>query len=114
MYYLPSQFINNNYLYNINNDYIIIRTNNNCYQQYNTTYCDCYNVYPNLDYMYTTAYSCNYNQSNANIPYSQFTDSYWYRIDLYKSLVMYFIIFLFTFYLGYKIISRLFGRWFKI
>lgn len=114
MYYLPSNLINSNYYYNVSNDYIVIRTNNNCYQSYNTIYCDCYNVYPNLDYMTTTAYSCNYNQTNANIPYSNFTDNHWYRVDTYKSLIMFFIIFLFSFYLGYKIISRLFGRWLKI
>lgn len=114
MYFLPSNLINGNYLYNVSNDYIVVRTNNNCYQQYNTTYCDCYNVYPNLDYMTTTAYYCNYSQTNANIPYTSFTDNHWYRVDTYKSLIMFFIIFLFSFYLGYKIISRLFGRWLKI
>lgn len=114
MYYLPSNLINSNYLYNVNNNYIIVRTNHNCYQNYNTTYCDCYNVYPELDYMVTTSYSCNYTQSNANIPYSNFTSDTWYRIDAYKSLIMFLIVFIFTIYLGYKIISRLFGRWLKI
>lgn len=68
MYYLPSDLINSNYLYNVSNNYIVVRTNRNCYQNYNTTYCDCYNVYPELDYMVTTDYDCNYSQSNANIP----------------------------------------------
>lgn len=114
MYYLPSDLINSNYLYNVSNNYIVVRTNRNCYQNYNTTYCDCYNVYPELDYMVTTDYDCNYTQSSANIPYTSFTSNTWYRIDMYKSLIMYLIIFLFTFYLGYKVISRLFGRWLKI
>ena len=114
MYYLPSDLINSNYLYNVSNNYIVVRTNRNCYQNYNTTYCDCYNVYPELDYMVTTDYDCNYTQSNANIPYTSFTSNTWYRIDMYKSLIMYLIIFLFTFYLGYKVLSRLFGRWLKI
>lgn len=114
MYYLPKTLINNNYLYNISNNYIVVRTNNNCYTNYNTTYCDCYNVYPELDYMITNAYSCSYNQTSQNINYDKFTDNQFYRIDMYKSLIMYFIIFLFTFYLGYKVISRLFGRWLKI
>ena len=54
MYYLPTNLINQNYYYNISNNYIVVRTNNNCYQNYQTTYCDCYNVYPQLDY------NCNY------------------------------------------------------
>ena len=114
MYYLPTNLINQNYYYNISNNYIVVRTNNNCYQNYQTTYCDCYNVYPQLDYIVTTAYSCNYNQTTQNVAYSSFTDSIYYRIDFYQSLIMFLIIFLFTFYLGFKIISRLFGRWLKI
>lgn len=114
MYYMPQDLINSNYLYNINNNYIVIRTRSNCYYNYNTEYCDCYNIYPELDYMRTTSYSCIYATQNSNIPYTAFSSSHWYRIDTYKSLLMFLIIFLFTFYLGYKIISRLFGRWLKI
>ena len=114
MYYMPQDLINSNYDYNVSNNYIVIRTNNNCNWNYNTEYCDCYNIYPELDYMRTTAYSCNRQVQSSNISYNQFSSSHWYRIDTYKSLIMFFIIFLFSFYLGYKIISRLFGRWLKI
>ena len=46
MTYLPSDLINQNYTYFTNGTYYIIKTNNNCYSQYNSVYCDCINVYP--------------------------------------------------------------------
>lgn len=45
---------------------------------------------------------------------NQFTQDYWYRPDIYQSLICFIIIALVALYLPYKIISRIFGRWFKI
>lgn len=44
----------------------------------------------------------------------QFTTDYWYRLDIWQSLLCFLIIGLITLYLPYKIISRMLGRWLKI
>ena len=48
--YIPNEYNNTNYRYFENGNYIRIVTNNNCYTQYNNTYCDIYdyNVERNL------------------------------------------------------------------
>ena len=111
--YLPSQFINENYRFTISNDYYVVHTNNNCYNNYNTTYCDCYNVYPKMDYVSTQAYSCNYNPSNYLVA-DTFVSDNWYRLDLSNILLIFLILFIFIILFPYKIISRLFGRWLKV
>lgn len=113
MYYLPEEFINQNYRYSITDDYITIRTNNNCYTNYNNTYCDCYNIYPKMDYMKTDAYSCNYN-SSTNISYTNYSSDFWYRQDLSNILIIFTILFIFIILFPYKIVARMFGRWLKI
>lgn len=68
--YIPNDFVNENWKYNFNGDYIIIRTNRNCRTNYNTTYCDCmtYNYKNNV---VSTTYECNYtSDSNQTIAYS--------------------------------------------
>ena len=111
--YLPSQFINNNYRYSISNNSYVIHTNNNCYTQYNTTYCDCYNVYPQLDYINSETYTCTYNVSTY-INSNNFTSDYWYRIDLSNILIIFLILFIVIFNVPFKLIQRLFGRWLKL
>ena len=59
--YLPSDSINSNYHYSISEHNYLIRTNQNCYTQYNNTYCDCYYIYPKNDYIKSETQSCNYN-----------------------------------------------------
>lgn len=48
--YIPENYNKNTYDYYINGNNIRIITNNNCYTQYNTTYCDIYeyNIENNL------------------------------------------------------------------
>ena len=113
--YLPSNMINSNWSYEINADnYFVVHTNNNCYNNgYNTWYCDCYKVYPTMDYITSNAFAC-YQGNYASINYNDLTSDFWYRIDIDKCLVIFLIIFLFGILLPYKIISRLFGRWLKI
>lgn len=113
MTYLPSDDINTNYRYTITDSNYLIRTNNNCYTQYNTTYCDCYYIYPHNDYIKSEIQTCNYN-SGTWVNSSNFTSDYWYRLDIDKSLIIFIILFIFCIYMPYKIISRIFGRWFKI
>lgn len=113
MYYLPQELINSNYKYSINNYYYTIRTNNNCYTNYNNTYCDCYDVYFNNDYLKTNAYSCNYN-TTTNIDYTNFTSDYFYKNNIDKSLVIFLIMSIFILYIPYKIFTKLFGRWLSL
>lgn len=56
----------------------------------------------------------NYSTIPTCIDNSLITDEIYYRNDLDSILIIFIIIILFCFYFPYKIISRLFGRWFKI
>lgn len=90
MTYLPTDLINSNYHYYSNGTYITIRTNNNCYSNYNTQYCDCFNIYPQLDYLRTKTYSCT-GSSSQELDYSNFTDVLSYRVDFDKIGILIFI-----------------------
>ena len=114
MTYLPSEYINSNYTYSINDTYYVVRTNNNCYTNYSRQYCDCYNVYPKNDYLVSGSYSCDTTNVSAVVSYDNFTSSYWYRSDMPQILLMFLILIIFIVYFPYRIISRLFGRWLKI
>lgn len=112
-FYLPNNLINNAYNYQLSNETIIVHTNRNCYTQYNTTYCDCINVSPRLDYLVSNSYSCSNNFTNV-IDKSQFTNDYMYSVNFPSSLIIATFLIIFFIYLPYKIISRMFGRWLKI
>ena len=79
--YIPSEYINENYKYTINQDEITIITNENCETNYNSQYCDCmrYNIKYNI---ITNRYQCNRNPSNYILNSTQLTDdiNYSYRI----------------------------------
>lgn len=77
--YLPSEHINNSYRYVPSDDHIRIITNQGCYSQYNTTYCNCYDIYPNYDYITSGTSSCNINVSYVDS--TQFNSDWHYRID---------------------------------
>lgn len=53
-----------------------------------------------------TSYQC--------LNYDQFTTDYWYRGDIWQSLICYIIIAIIGFYLPFKLLSRMFGRWLKL
>lgn len=115
MTYLPSSYINANYTYSISNNYYIVRTNQNCTQQYQNTYCDCYNVYFNNDYIVSSPYSCNTNtNSNTLIPYTNFSSDFYYRLDFDKICLIFFVIIVLCYFIAFKPISRIFGRWLKL
>ena len=61
--YVPTTYNNQNYKYTISGDEITIITNNNCYTNYNTTYCDCYRYNERYNIL-TESYSCNSNPNN--------------------------------------------------
>lgn len=44
----------------------------------------------------------------------QFVTDYWYRPDIWQSLICFAVIGYVGFILPYKVISRIFGRWLKI
>lgn len=71
--YIPSEYINENYKYTINQDEITIITNENCETNYNNQYCDCmrYNEKYNI---ITNRYQCNRNPSNYILNSNQVTD----------------------------------------
>lgn len=58
------------------------------------------------DFSYYTSLNC--------LDNNQFTNDIWYREDIYQSLICFIIMALIMFYLPFKIISRLFGRWLKL
>lgn len=64
--YIPTLYNNSDFTYRISNDVISIITNQNCYDQYNSRYCDCYSYYYDLD-LITDKYSCNINSNSSNL-----------------------------------------------
>lgn len=112
--FLPSEYINSNYRYRINGDYYVVIKDTNCYTQYTTTYCDCVNVFPRLDYISSEVYSCSLSQSSNYVSYDKFSDDFYYRIDLSSILLIFLIFSIFIVYIPYRIMSRIFGRWLKI
>lgn len=85
--YVPTEYINENYKYTINQDEITIITNENCETNYNSQYCDCmrYNEKYNI---ITNRYQCNRNPNNNILSNNQITDdiNYSSRItDQYKN-----------------------------
>lgn len=109
MTYLPAEYINTNYKYRLQGDYYTIITNRNCYTQYSTTYCDCYNIYPKLDYIVSESTSCNYNP-NSYTTSTSFTDNFYYRIDFASILLMFLIMSIFIIYLPLKVFSKIFRK----
>lgn len=111
--YMPSELLHNNWGYELNDYYITIHTYENCYNQYNTTYCDCIRLYYNLDYQVSNRFICS-NNFSVSMPYNNFTSDFWYRKDITNSLIIFTILFIFGILIPYKIISRIFGRWLKV
>lgn len=113
--YIPENLKNQNYTYYISNDYTItIRTNENCYTQYQTQYCDCLDLFPKLDYINSNRYSCSVSSYTHTINYNDITSDTWYSLNKLDSLIMFVILAYFIILIPFKIFKRLFGRWFNI
>lgn len=110
MTYLPSNMINSNYKYTASNDYIRVYTNNNCYTQYNSTYCDCYYIYPKIDYLTSERNSCNVSNLTNTLSYNNFSDNFYYRVDFTNILVMFLIMSIFIIFIPLKIVSKIFRK----
>lgn len=84
----------------------------NGYTQNNVSYRDYYLRENYLMSSNTTNFNT-YTSLNC-LDYNQFTNDYWYRPDIWQSLLCFFIIAIVCLYFPYKIISRMLGRWLKI
>lgn len=86
--YIPQEYINQNYKYNFNGDYIQIRTNQNCRTSNTYQYCNCY-YYNWKTNTISTTYECTYNTtSNYNIAYSQISSDIKYSEPLRNTYYM--------------------------
>lgn len=110
MYYIPTNLLNSNYTYYLNNHNITIRTNNNCYYNYQTQYCDCYDTDPTLNYITTNAYSCSA-QSYRQLPYNVLSDNFIYRTDFAHIIIIVMFVMIFAYLIPFKMFTRLFRRW---
>lgn len=110
--YLPTNLINSNYIYSYSSSKIItIRTNSNCYTQYQSTYCDCYQIDTENHYIQSDKYSCSISSSsNFLVNPINFTDEIYYRNDFADILIIFFIMCIFCFYIPLKVFLRLFRR----
>ena len=90
--YVKEEFNNSNYRYYFNNDNILIITNKNCYQNYNTQYCDCY-LYNEREKIGSKAKSCNVNQTLYEIDYKNIKDK---DLNNIYSIAMFIIAILFA------------------
>lgn len=112
MTYLPTDSLDSNYHYYSNGTYYTIRTNINCYSQYNSIYCDCYNIYPQQDYLKSKIFTCS-GSNNSEIPFDSFSDTLSYRLDIDKIFVIGFIILFGMIFLLKALCSMLFRGVFK-
>lgn len=71
--YIPSQYINQNYSYRFNGDYITIQTNLNCRTQYSTTYCDCRQYNWKLNVI-SNPYECSIGSTTQIIPFESISE----------------------------------------
>lgn len=88
--YMPNQYINNSYQYFLDNNYILVKTNNNCYTQYNSVYCDCFRVYPNYNYVKSENFFCN--NGSYYINSNQLTNDIFQVPNVSNIFITYFII----------------------
>lgn len=85
--YVPQSLNNTQWIYRFSGDnYIVIITNQNCYTNYNTTYCECiyYNYKENIE---SERYTCNRDSGNYQINYNKITSD----INYSDRIIGYFI-----------------------
>lgn len=72
--------------------------------------------YVNSDYIYKdgTGQWSQYSTLPVCLSTSEITNSYWYRVDLFKILIIFTILFIFIIKYPYRLFIRLFGRWLKV
>lgn len=97
--YIPTQYINNNWSYRLNGDFITIITNNNCQTQYTSTYCNCY-YYNYKNNIISDVYSCNINNNNPSIPFVSITDDVNFSISIREKFIQDKSLFILMFVIG--------------
>lgn len=107
MTFLPTEFLNPEYLYSIDYTTENITIIKNCD---NNNLCSCNVVMPSLDYQTTNEFICSISDFSHFEDYSKFTDNFYYRVDLINILIILVIFILFIFIMPLKIIGRLFKR----
>lgn len=110
--YIPQDKLNENYNYSIVNDYILVKTNENCHSQYSSTYCDCFAIYPQNGYVSSETYSCNI-ANNVNVPRGTLTSDAWYSNNLYQALLSLLPIIL-LFFVAFGVTIRVFRKAFFV
>lgn len=103
MTYLPTEQINEEYFYSINNDTITI------FKNCNNSECQCNDVYSNINYLTSQNYTCTLQNHNF-IDYSSFTDNLYYRLDFDKIMIIFYLMAFFIIYCPIVIITRFFRR----
>lgn len=108
--------------------YVPSYTNGNCAYIYSSDIIRVYDSQPQngrtvtyTDYYIKSSYISNTGSTTFNqysslptcISSSNITTDYWYRNDFDKILVVLFIILFLCYFVAYRPISRLFGRWLK-
>lgn len=117
MLYVPNDLYNSAYYYSYSTDYILIYTNQNCYNQNNNRYCNCVRLFPFLNYTRSQTYSCNTNNiatSTNLINFNNISSNWTDRIDSHNIFLVSGIIFALIVFFVFLPISRLFGRWLKL
>lgn len=100
MIYIPKEYIDQNWSYRISGETIIITTNNQCYTQYNNTYCNCYTYLIKEDLM-SDVYSCNIaNNSTQTINVAKITSDPNYSNKIRNDYIQQNIIWIGVFIIG--------------
>lgn len=103
--YIPTELLDEDYQYTINNNEITIYTNENCYTSYNTTYCDCYRYNEQYN-IKTYNYSCNVgNIGNYRLSYQSLSDNINDSLRITRDYMNDYIILFLTMILGIMIVS---------
>ena len=103
--YVPTEYLNKA-CYVINNGYIRV------YETINNSNNTIYDIYINQDYMVKKS-TGNYSSYTVCDTVNTYTDNVYYRIDFPQILLMLIILLIICFYLPYRIMSRILGKWGK-
>lgn len=121
--YLPSELINNNYIYTYNTtnrSFAIVNPSTCAYinqpTSSTTRYNECtvYVYQTELNRYFTTTQTITTSLSSLTFSSSDFSDSVWYRNDITDILIIFLILFIFIIMYPMRLLMRLFGRWLKL
>lgn len=110
--YLPIEINQNQCVTIVSDGHIRVYSTRPNGTQQSVTYTD---FYIRENYLQSNG-STNWNQYTTQncVDHTQFTTDYFDRPDIWQSLICFAIIGLVGFYLPFKILGRMFGRWLKL